>query len=116
MLSRRVQRCLAFSVFTNSRSISARDATLCKVVRVHSKIGQPGMLRTIRSASSLSFGSIIQTNARSPTGRPKSKGHLTDSMAAAGIPAAGIPAVGIPAVGIPVAADIAVAVVWWPRP
>jgi hypothetical protein len=30
--------------------------------------------------------------------------------------AAGIPAVGIPAVGIPVAADIAVAVVSWPRP
>jgi hypothetical protein len=30
MLSGRVQRCPAFSVFTNSRSISARDATLCK--------------------------------------------------------------------------------------
>ena len=106
MLSGRAQRCPAFSVLTNSRSISARDPTLCKIVTVHSKIGQPGMLRTIRSASSLSFGSIIETNARSPTGRPKSKVHLTDSMAA----------VGIPAVGIPVAADIAVAVVSWPRP
>ena len=110
MLSRRVQRCLAFSVFTNSRSISARDATLCKGVTVHSKTGQPGMLRTIRSASSLSFASIIKTNARSRTGRPKSQGHLTDSMAAADIPAVGIP------VADTAVADIAVAVVWWPRP
>ena len=71
---------------------------------VHSKLGQPGMLRKIRSASSLSFGSIIQTNARLPTGTPKSKDHLTDNMAA------GIPVVGIPVVGIP-AADIAAGVV-----
>lgn len=38
-----VQRCPVLSVFTNSRSISARDAMLCKGVIVHSRIGQSGV-------------------------------------------------------------------------
>ena len=109
MLSGRVQRCPAFSVFTNSRSISARDATLCKR-------NGPFQDRPARHVAHDPIGVIIvlrrnMTNARSPTGRPKSKVHLTDSMAAADIPA-----VGMPAADIAVAADIAAAVVWWPRP
>jgi hypothetical protein len=50
---------------------------------------------------------LIKTNTRSLIGRSDQK-VITDSMATVGIPAADI--------AVAVVADIAAAVVWWPRP
>ena len=55
---------------TTFRSISARASTLCSGVTFHSRRPQAGMSRTMRSASSFDGGSIMNTNAWSPTGTP----------------------------------------------
>jgi hypothetical protein len=55
---------------TAFRSISARASTLCSGVTFHSRSPHAGMSRTMRSASSFEGASMMNTNARSPTGKP----------------------------------------------
>jgi len=62
-----------FNACTTFRSISARASTLCSGVTFHSSRPHAGISRMMRSASSFDGASMMNTNARSPTGTPPAR-------------------------------------------